>query len=229
MIRIEQIRTWVAHARILDLSKHVVPGGASGPFETGKRRYEITPFTYPPGELMHMIEMESHISTHVEAPSHYVTPRYGRKAADVSEVPLERFFGVAILVSCLRFPPRTPIGKSILKETGIQENDIVLFGGSRHPPEERCYLAKDGAEYLVERKIKMAGIDDTVFGEDPEFRLKVFEKYYTHDTLLSNGIPLIEGLCNLDQLTKERFFFVGIPASMGGLESFPIRAVAVEI
>jgi kynurenine formamidase len=226
---LETIRACLAPARVVDLSKKVVPGNASGPFETGKRKYEIRPFTYPPGELMHMIEMESHISTHVEAPNHYVTPRYGKKAKDISEVSLERFFGIAVLVNCRSLPARTAIGRSILEQRGIEENDIVLFGNSPHLGADRCYLAKEGAEYLVEKKIKMAGIDDTVFGENPEFRLKVFEKYFTHDLLLSNEIPLIEGLSNLAGLTKERFLFIGIPARMGGLESFPIRAVALEI
>jgi kynurenine formamidase len=32
----------------------------------------------------------------------------------------------------------------------------------------------------------------------------------------------------LSELNKQRFLFLGIPAKMGGLESFPIRAVAIE-
>ena len=86
-----------------------------------------------------------------------------------------------------------------------------------------------GVEYLVQKKIKMAGIDDTVFVENSEFRGKIFEKYHTHDLLLSNDIPLIEGLTNLSELRKKRFIFIGIPAKMGGLESFPIRAVPIEV
>jgi len=46
--------------------------------------------------------------------------------------------------------------------------------------------------------------------------------------MLSNNIPIIERLANMAQLTKQRFFFFGFPASMGGIDSFPIRAVAIE-
>jgi kynurenine formamidase len=74
----------------------------------------------------------------------------------------------------------------------------------------------------------MAGIDDTVYGENPEYRLKALDKYHTHDLLLSNDIPLIEGLTNLGELQKQRFLFFAIPAKMGGLESFPVRAIAFE-
>ena len=49
-----------------------------------------------------------------------------------------------------------------------------------------------------------------------------------HDHMLSNDIPMIECLANLGKLKKSRFFFLGVPAKMGGLDSFPIRAVALE-
>jgi len=227
-VNIEEIKAFLSSARIIDLSKKVIPGKAAGPFETGARKYEITPFTYPPGELMHTIEMESHISTHIEAPNHYVTPRYGRKAKDISELPLEKLFGIAVFINCKDLPAKTAIDIAFLEKFEIKENEIVLFGNSSHSAADRCYLSKEGVEYLVQKKIKMAGVDDTVFGENPKYRLKDFEKYHTHDQLLSNEIPLIEGLANLGELRKERFLFIGFPARMGGLESFPIRAVAIE-
>jgi kynurenine formamidase len=225
-VNLEQIGTYLARSRLVDLTKKVVPGKAKGPFETGSRLYEIEPFSYPPGELMHRIRMESHISTHLEAPSHYVTPRYGRKAKDISELPLKSFIGLAVLINCKDFSPRTAIGRHMLESFRILEHDIVLLGNSPYTGDDRCFLAKDGAEYLVEKKVKMLGVDDSVFGENPRYRLRVFEKYHTHDLLLSNNIPIIEGLANLDKIGRERFLFFGIPARMGGLESFPIRAVA---
>ena len=81
-MRIEDVVEYLLEAQIIDLSKKVTPGKAEGPLDTGKRKYEITPFTFPPGEIMHNIEMESHISTHVEAPSHFVPVRHGRSAKD---------------------------------------------------------------------------------------------------------------------------------------------------
>jgi kynurenine formamidase len=177
---------------------------------------------------MHFIDMESHISTHVEAPSHFVPVRHGRPAHDVSEIALDRFFGMAVLVDCKDLAPKTPIGAAILRQAQVRQDDIVLFGKCPHPGENRCYLAKDGIEYLLEKKIKMVGVDDTVFPEDPLVLGKEIEKYYSHDLLLSNEVPIIEALSSLDQLRKTRFLFFAFPARMGGLESFPIRAVAIE-
>lgn len=93
---------------------------------------------------------------------------------------------------------------------------------------DRCYLGKEGVEYLLKKKIKMVGFDDTVFPETPEFLGKDLNMYFTHDLMLSNNIPIIEGLANLSEIRRRRFLFIGFPAKMGGLEAFPIRAIAIE-
>jgi kynurenine formamidase len=136
---------------------------------------------------------------------------------------------MAVLVDCKDLPPRTAIGEEILRKSPIEENDIVLIGRCPYQGEKRCYSAKEGMEYLLQKKIKMLGFDNTVHPEDliinspPDLK-----KMYTHDLMLSNDIPIIEGLANLSELKKTRFLFFGFPAKMGGLESFPIRAVAIE-
>jgi len=228
-MKIEDVAAYLSQGRIIDLTKKVEPGKATGPLDTGKRKYEIKVFSFPPGEIMHNIEMESHISTHVEAPSHFVPVRHGRNANDISELALTKFFGMAVLVDCKDLPPRTAIGEEILRKSQIEENDIVLIGRCPYQGEKRCYLVKEGVEYLLQKKIKMVGIDDTVFPEDPIINCpKDLKNMSTHDLMLSNDIPIIEGLANLSELKKARFLFFGFPAKMGGLESFPIRAVAIE-
>ncbi len=228
-MKLEEIYSSLAKGRIVDLSKKVMPGKAEGPLDTGARKYEIKSFAFPPGEIMHMIEMESHISTHIEAPCHYVPARYGRPAHDISEVELTRFFGMAVLVDCKGLPPKSPIGAKILEGASVQQGDIVLLGRSPHTGQDRCFLAKDGIEYLLGKKIKMVGVDDTVFPEDPKYAMRDLQKYFCHDLMLSNEIPIIEGLANLRELKKQRFLFFGFPAKMGALDSFPIRAVAIEL
>jgi len=225
---IEQVCAFLAKCRIVDLSKKVDPGQAEGPLDTGRRKYEIKQFSFPPGEIMHLIEMESHISTHIEAPSHFVPVRYGKPANDISEIDLSRFFGMGVLVDCLGLGPKTRIGAEILSRFSIQQGDVVLIGKGLHSGVDRPYLVKEGIEYLLKKKIKMVGVDDTVFPEDPQYAMRDLEGYFCHDLMLSNGIPIIEGLANLGELKKPRFLFFGFPAKMGGLESFPIRAVAVE-
>lgn len=224
----QDVAMYLSQARIVDLSKKVMLRAAEGSLDTGMRRYEIRSRLFPPGELMHDIDMESRISTHVEAPSHLVPALHNKPAADVSDLDLTSFFGAAILIDCKNLAPRTAIGRDILAQADIRQGDIVLIGKSAHERADRCYMAKDGAEYLAETKIKTVGLDDTVYPEHPTALGKDLSRYFTHDLMLSNGIPVIEGLANLNELRKQRFFFCGFRAKMGGLESFPIGAVAME-
>jgi len=236
-MRIDDVAKYLTNGRIVDLSLKVMPGRADSPFGAPARRYEVKQFDYAPmkvwngpGEIMHYIDMENHISTHVECPSHFIPARHGRSAPELSEVPLTSFFGTATFVDCKELPPRTPLTPDVLKKFPIHDGDIVLFGNCRNlgpKGEERCHMTKEGAEYLLAKKVKLIGFDDTVIPENPLI-LKDLKTAFTHDLMLSNNIPIIERLANMAQLTKQRFFFFGFPASMGGIDSFPIRAVAIE-
>jgi kynurenine formamidase len=227
-MNIEDVAAKLAQARIVDLSKKVSPGGAEGPVGLPPRKYEIKQFKFPPGELMHNIEMESHISTHVEAPSHFVPVSRGHDADDISEMPLTNLFGMAVFINCKGLPAKSEIGREVLGRFPIGAGDIVLLGNADHPGWDRPYISKEAAEYFLEKKIKMLGVDDTVFPEGTPFLMKDLKSYFIHDLMLANNIPIIEGLANLGALKRTRFLFFAIPAKMGGLESFPIRAVAFE-
>jgi kynurenine formamidase len=134
---------------------------------------------------------------------------------------------MATLVDCKNFAARTPIQSSTLQKFPIHDEDIVLIGRCPHKGEGRSFMTKEGIEYLLTKRIKLIGFDDTVDPEDPQFP-KELKNYFTHCTMFSNEIPIIEMLANLDELRKPRFLFFAFPAKMGGLESFPIRAVAIE-
>ena len=70
----EALASALASCRVIDLSKRIEPGKVAGPVGMGPRKYELKPFTFPPGELMTEIWMENHISTHVESPAHFMGP-----------------------------------------------------------------------------------------------------------------------------------------------------------
>ena len=75
--------------------------------------------------------------------------------------------------------------------------------------------------------MKLIAFDDTIIPENP-LVMRNLGTMFTHDIMLSNGIPIIERLSNLEKLTKTRFLFFAFPPKMGGIDSFPIRAVAIE-
>ena len=234
---IEQIAEQLSKGKIIDLTLKMNAGSTEGPSAKPSRRYEIEKFEYEPwkiwsgpGETMHYVEMESHVSTHVEAPSHYIPARHGRSAPDLSELPLSTFFGSAVLIDCTELEPCTPIGAEFLGKFPIKEGDMVLVGKGRHigpGGDDRSVLSKEGAEYLLSKKVKLVAFDDTIIPENTQV-MRDLSTMFTHETMLSNNIPIIERLANLEELTKTRFLFFAIPPKMGGVDSFPIRAMAIE-
>lgn len=234
---IEQIAEQLGKGRIIDLTLKMNPGSTEGPAAKPSRRYEIESFEFEPwkiwsgpGETMHYVNLETHISTHVEAPSHYIPARYGRSAPDLSELPLSSFFGSAILIDCTELGPQTPIGPDFLKKFPIQGGDMVLVGKGRHiGPEgdDRSFMTREGNEYLLSKKVKLVCYDDTIIPEDTRV-MRNLSTMSTHELMLGNNIPVIERLANLEQLTRPRFLFFAFPPKLGGVDAFPIRAVAIE-
>ena len=87
---------------------------------------------------------------------------------------------------------------------------------------------REGLKKLsFESKVTVVGIDNSVYPEDPKVGTENLELYHTHDFLLSNDIPIIEGLINLDRIGKTRFFLIGAVVPIVGLEAFPIRVIAL--
>jgi kynurenine formamidase len=223
---VSKLASALMSCRLIDLTKPISPGKVAGPVGLGPRKYDLKYFSFPPGERMTEIHMENHISTHVEAPFHFMGPRHGREGKDVSELPLESFFGPAVLIDLAECGPGQEILPSFLEAVGPKPNEIVLFGNASHDGKDRPFLGQTIARYLADLPAKMVGIDDTVFPEDPAVLMKELDKYFIHDYLLCNEIPLIEGLAGLNQLPAERFLYFGVPPAMGGCDSFPIRAMA---
>lgn len=62
------------------------------------------------------------------------------------------------------------------------------------------YLSIEAGEWLVKKKVKCVGSDsfdmDRTAGTDQP----------THRLFFENNIPMIEGLCNIDALTRKRVF-----------------------
>lgn len=206
--------------RLVDLSKKLQPGieKHDGTYLHGTelRRLELREFIFAGDDTyMNWIETETHIGTHVEGPSHYI-----KDSKDIASLPLEKFIGDAIVLNLTHKNPNEPILPEDLEEIKM-EDIVLLFASKNYINEERPYIAPITAKYLFEKGIKLLGIDDSIRVEAPN-------SMATHDFLLKNDVPIIEGLDNLQELKKQRFFFIGFPLKIEGLDSSWIRAVALE-
>ena len=120
----------------------------------------------------------------------------------------------------------------MLKENNVLPHDIVLLGNGSYTGSEllrRHAIPSESAKWMAKRPIKMLGVDNSVLLESFEaIKNPTLESYATHDNLLKNDIPIIESLENLGKLKTNRFFFIAFPPKIAKLDSFPIRAVAIE-
>ncbi len=205
-------------ARIVDLSKVCYPGKE-------ERRLEIRPYKVYAGEIMHEIDTMSHIGTHVEVPSHFIEPLFGTKCKDLADYPAEAWMGEAVFVDLSSLPPKAPVTPEFVQAFGVREGDIVIMGNSKHTGDDQNYLTNAAAKWMADINIKLLGLDTT-------FKIEEFfeplDAMKTHVYMMSKNIPLIEAMVNLDQLRERRFFFIGLPVAIAGLDAFPIRAVALE-
>jgi kynurenine formamidase len=169
----------------------------------------------------------SHSGTHVDAPSHKIST-----GTTIDKVPLEKFFGEAIVFDLTHKKPSEAITAKDLEEASsgrVKPSDIVLiltgmavhWGKSKYLT-EYPYLTEDAAKWLVNSKVKLVGIDWLTI---EKFGSK---KGLAHHTLLSKEILIVENLINLDKIKDERVLFACFPLKLAGRDGAPARAIAIK-
>jgi arylformamidase len=196
--------------RLIDLSPELHPGKES-------RRLEIRPFIYEgDNTIMHDVDMMSHVGVHVEAPSHYK-----EELPDAAALPLGTFVGEACVLDYDKAGPGGRVTEEVMRELAgdiLKPNDILLLR-SKLPKADSPKTTGEAARWLADMPIKMFGIGENC-------SLEADDDLAVHDALLRKNIPLIERLVNMESL-PDRFLFIGFPLRIVGLDSSPIRAVAL--
>ena len=176
--------------------------------------------------IMSNINMVSHIATHIESPYHVL-----RTGKDLSQISLDTLFGDAVMIDLSDLPAKSAISAESVKAAaekagGIKKGDIVIcnLGYADHYNTEKYsespYFTTEAINYLVQSGMKMMGVDAGGV-EIPQS-----EEHVNHHALLSNDIPLIENVANLNAVKASRFKIYAFVLPVAGLESFPLRVVA---
>lgn len=215
--------------KIVDLSHTLLPGKEEYELEVKNKFVEelLPKVRRSQGNwyIMSEVFMWSHVGTHLEAPYHYF-----KKGKDVSQIPMERVMGEAVILDFSHKETNEPITKEELEEKGadIKEGDIIILktGLDRFyrtsKAHDRPYLTPQATSWLVEKKISCLATDAS------GFEVRGVHDQPNHKLLFENDIPVIEHLTNLDKLTKKRIFLIALPWKVKGLDSSPVRVIAVE-
>lgn len=171
--------------------------------------------TYTVNETV--IEMGSHIGTHIDAPCHFVA---GGKR--LHEIPLELLIGKATVFA---LPNIRSIGIQELKNLKWDGIERVLFKteNSNHWQDGRfyedfVYLEPEGAEFLIGRGIRLVGIDYLSIEKYKS------EKHLTHFALLTKNIVVLEGL-NLSGVPAGDYTLYALPLNLQDADGGPTRVI----
>jgi kynurenine formamidase len=173
------------------------------------------------------LRLATHAGTHVDAPWHFVP-----NGRTIDQIPLSELCGSAVVVPVNR-KAREPIPAADLEASPepIRPGDIVVLAtgwGARFESaeyEEHPYVSEDAAQWLVQRRVKMLGLDLITVDLPQAMRPTPFA-YPVHHTLLENDVLIIENLTNLDPLRGRRVQLYAFPLAVRGADGAQARVVA---
>lgn len=215
--------------RLIDLSGELYDG-QGGHLEIAiqdHRTHEETRDWFAPpavGMAAKKLTLCDHSGTHVDAPLHFIPD--GRT---IDQVPLESFAGPGWVAD---FSRADGTGEQLTlddferwcdeaDDRNVEAGDAVLFR-LKKPDGDNAYvgLSEDLSRHLVDAGARLVGTDQGSI-DWPKNKSRP-----AHRLLLAAGIPIVEGLINLDQLADESFTFLALPLKLRGATGSPVRAAA---
>lgn len=169
------------------------------------------------------ISMSCHTGTHVDAPDHFLN-----NGKTIESLSLDLLVGRAYV---LHLPDVNLITASILMDADIPprtrrllfktRNSDFWANGNKEFQTDFVGLSVDAAELLVDRNVKLVGID---YLSIAPFKMGK----PVHTILLDAGMVVIEGL-DLSQVSQGRYTLHCLPLKLGGAEGAPTRAILVGV
>lgn len=214
---------------VVDLTYMLHPGKE-------QRQLHITPINLleKHGSTSFSIEFNNHIGTHVECPYHNLPT-----GKTIDQISPEIFVGEAEVLDLTFRRKGREITAEHLDAVGaeVKSGDIVLLMtryDEQFPPDEMQseqyqalspYLTFDATTWLIQRGVKLVGID---FWSIEKYPIGP-EGEPKHVLLFNKDIPLLHSLTNLGKLSTSRILFIALPLPIVGVDSMPVRAIAIEM
>ena len=212
----------LGNCRVVDLTKKIIPGQMGRRCEIRINHSERT------DDYNCDIDIMSHLGTHVEAPRHW-----DLEWKDVADLPVSSYMGRCVMLKITDIEPASKITSAHMDKVDhgrVRKGDIVLVDTPYHLPpfsypekEIRPYVNAEMGQWLVGKGVKCVGFADSV---DIETNVPEFKEF--HAVTMAHDICFIEVMENFDELQRDVFFLVAAPLPFKGLDSCPVRAIAIE-
>jgi arylformamidase len=164
--------------------------------------------------------MTAHAGTHVDAPLHFVA-----KGASIDQVSLSILIGPARVIDCS--PDAQAIDRAELEKHDWRGVKRILFRtrNSRKSwmidpnfHQDFTYIAPDAAQLLADSGVQLVGIDYLSAEKFGALEAR------THQILLGQNIPIVEGL-DLREVRGGEYDLIVLPLRVVGHEAAPARAL----
>lgn len=166
------------------------------------------------------LSLGTHTGTHIDTPKHVFKGGKG-----LSAYPLTRLIGNCRVLNMTHV--QDTIRVVDLKKARIQKGERILvktknsLKGFKNFYNDYIYLDGDAAEYLVQKKILLFGIDHLSIKQKGSLDTR------PHTELLKHKVAIFEGL-DLSKVKPGKYFFMGLPLSLGEVDGAPARAVLMS-
>jgi arylformamidase len=221
-----------AEPRVVDLTHPLREGMTSFP-GFNHPRTEVTQLARHgvEGRATRRLVLGTHTGTHVDAPLHFIPD-----GNTIDRLDLDVLIGPARVLDLTPAEPLQEIGVDRLRAAGADESApprLLLrfdwderFGGLGFY-DESPYLSEEAARWLVERGVKLLGMDSPS-PDDTRNGFGSGNDSPNHWTLLGAGVVIVEYLANLRTLRSRDVQLIALPLPVQGADGAPARVVAID-
>ena len=171
------------------------------------------------------LETSVHVGTHVDAPYHFLGDGFNT----VEKLSLKMLTGrayvlhlpddvneiTAAVLQKVDVPPRTRRLLFRTRNSGYWARRVKEF------QEGFVALSPDGAQHLVDRGIKLVGVDYLSVAP-------FHQSAPTHEILLRAGVIALEGL-DLSEVSQGRYTLYCLPLKLAGADGAPARTILIGV
>jgi len=174
------------------------------------------------------LHLYSHAGTHMDAPTHFEVNN-----GSVDQYPVDRFFNTCHLIDLIGIQPNTEIriedlrnvkqilkkGEGLIFRTGWSkfQNNLIYRDGL--PP-----ISKKLALWCAEKGVSVVGVEPPSVADVNNLPLLT----EIHTILLKADILIVEGLTNLEQISKPKVKLIALPLKVEGGDGAPCRVIVIE-
>ncbi|NER17803.1 cyclase family protein [Spongiivirga citrea] len=174
------------------------------------------------------LHLYSHSGTHMDAPIHFEVTKQ-----TIEQIDANRLISEAWILDLTHLKPKALIGVKEMQpiEQKIKKGEsILLHTGWSKKTNTEAYrndlprISADLAVWMGKKGVNIIGVESPSIADVNNIE----EVTEIHTILMRNNVIIVEGLTNLEQLSKEKITLIAAPLKVKDGDGAPARVLALE-